>query len=117
MSNQFLEFQNQVEAVKRRCANGEITDTERDDLIRQMRLEDEVWGDVWMLSPTGDWFRKAKGSDSWLGDSPVALVDPAALPPILTTGVPGNGFTEVVDIATRFKDRADLGKIPCTSRW
>jgi len=82
MSNQFLEFHNQVEAVKRRCANGEITDTERDDLIRQMRLKDEVWGEVWMLSPAGDWFRKAKGSGSWIGDYPVALVDSAALPPI-----------------------------------
>jgi uracil-DNA glycosylase family 4 len=82
MSNEFLEFHNQVEAVKRRCANGEITDTERDDLIRQMQLEDEVWGEVWMLSPAGDWFRKAKGSGSWIGDYPVALVDPAALPPI-----------------------------------
>jgi len=26
-------------------------------------------------------------------------------------------LTEVVDIATRYKDRADVEKIPCTSRW
>lgn len=81
MSNKFEDFENQVEAVKTRCANGEISQAERDEAIRQMQLEDEH-GDTWMLSPKGEWFRKAKGSDRWIPDYPVALVDSANLPPI-----------------------------------
>ncbi len=82
MPNKFVEFQNQVEAVKVRCAGGEISAAERDATLRQMRLLDEVWGDVWMLSPKGDWFRKAKGSDSWVRDYPLLLIDPSTLPPV-----------------------------------
>ncbi len=82
MSNKFIEFQNQVEAVKARCAGGEITEAEQNTTLRQMQLQDEVWGDFWMLSPTGEWFRKAKGSHKWMRDYPVALIDPATLPPI-----------------------------------
>jgi uracil-DNA glycosylase family 4 len=82
MPNKFVEFQNQVEAVKTQYAHGEITEAERDDLLRQMKLEDEEWGDAWMLSPTGEWFRKANGSNEWVRDYPIALVDPATLPPI-----------------------------------
>lgn len=82
MSNKFIEFQNQVEAVKARCASGEIGEAERDATLRQLRLQDEAWGDVWMLSPKGDWFRKAKGSDSWVRDYPLPLIDPATLPPV-----------------------------------
>ncbi len=82
MSNKFTEFQDQVEAIKARCAGGEINEAERDAALRQMRLEDEWWGDAWMLSPRGEWFRKAKGSDSWVRDYPLELVDPASLPPV-----------------------------------
>lgn len=82
MSNKFIEFQNQVEAIKARYANGEITATERDDALRQMQLADEQWGDIWMLSPQAEWFRKASGSDRWIRDYPVALIDPTSLPPI-----------------------------------
>jgi DNA polymerase len=82
MSNKFIEFQNQVEAIKAHCTSGEISEAERDAALRQMRLQDEAWGDVWMLSPKGDWFRKAKGSDSWVRDYPLPLIDPASLPPV-----------------------------------
>ncbi len=82
MSNKFVEFQNEVEAVKARWSNGEISEAERDAALRQMRLPDEVWGDVWMLSPKGDWFRKARGSDSWVRDYPLSLIDPSTLPPV-----------------------------------
>lgn len=82
MSNKFIDFQDQVEAIKARCANGEITEAERDDTIRQMQLQDDQWGDKWMLSPKGEWYRKAKGSDQWMHDYPVDLVDSANLPPI-----------------------------------
>ena len=81
MSNQFVEFQNQVEAIKARGAAGEISEAKRDELIRQLKFKDE-WGDTWMLSPAGEWFRKAKGSDSWIRDYPINLVDPTNLPPI-----------------------------------
>jgi DNA polymerase len=82
MSNKFHEFQNQVEAVKARYADGEITETERDATLRQMQLADEQWGDVWMLGPQGEWFRKANGSERWIRDYPVDLVDPTSLPTI-----------------------------------
>ena len=88
MSNKFAEFQAQVEAIKARCARGEITEQERDDLLRQMQLVDETWGDVWMLSPRGEWFRKARGSRTWARDYPVALVDPDGLPPISEMTLP-----------------------------
>jgi DNA polymerase len=82
MSNQFIEFQNQVEAINARFADGEISEAERDHTLRQMQLKDERWSDLWMLSPKGEWFRKAKGSDSWVRDYPPDLIDPAALPPL-----------------------------------
>lgn len=82
MSNQFIEFQNRVEAVKARCTNGDITPEELTSTLRQMKLKDEVWGDVWMLSPAGEWFRKAKGANQWMRDYPVALIPPDTLPPI-----------------------------------
>jgi DNA polymerase len=82
MSNRFLEFQNQVDAILTRCSNGEITTAERDELVRQLQLPDEQWGDVWMLSPSREWFRKASGSDAWIHDYPIALTDPNELPPI-----------------------------------
>lgn len=82
MSNKFVEFQNQVEAINARAASGEISETERDATLRQMRLKDEHWGDMWMFSPKGEWFRKAKGSSSWVPDYPLDLIDPATLPPL-----------------------------------
>ena len=82
MSNPFIEFQNQVEAIKARCANGEINVDERDDLLRQMKLTDDQWGDTWMLSPAGEWFRKASGAKDWARDYPLALVDPSTLPAV-----------------------------------
>jgi uracil-DNA glycosylase family 4 len=81
MPNKFVDFQNQVEAVRVQYANGEITKAERDATLRQMNLQDE-WGDRWMLSPKGEWFRKAKGADDWIRDYPVVLVDSSTLPPI-----------------------------------
>ncbi len=81
MSNPFVDFQEQVEEIKTRCANGEIMPEERDETLRQMNLEDE-WGDTWMLSPNGVWFRKAKGSGEWARDYPTALVDSNNPPPI-----------------------------------
>lgn len=75
MSNKFIEFQAQVEAVKQRHAAGEISRQERDNRIRQMKLKDDEWGDIWMLSPADEWFRRAKGSQSWLQDYPLDLVD------------------------------------------
>jgi uracil-DNA glycosylase family 4 len=88
MPNQFHDFQQQVEAVKSQHLNGEISEAERDSRIRQMQLTDEVWGDIWMLSPAGQWFRQAKGSDRWVRDYPIALVDPASLPPISRMDLP-----------------------------
>lgn len=82
MPNKFIEFQNRVEAVKTRYASGEITESERDAILRQMKLKDEEWDDTWMLSPTGEWFRKVGGSDRWIRDYPVDLVDPDSLPPL-----------------------------------
>jgi DNA polymerase len=88
MSNKFIEFQNQVEAVNARYASGEISEAERDAAVRQMRLEDKQWGDVWLLSPKGEWFRKAKGSDRWIRDYPPDLIDPATLPPLPEMDLP-----------------------------
>lgn len=88
MSNKFIEFQGQIEAVKTRWANGEITDVERDNTLRQMQLRDEPWGDSWMLSPAGEWFRKAKGSHGWMPDYPVELVDPNTLPSVAHMNLP-----------------------------
>jgi len=82
MSDTFKEFQDQVEAIITQQANSQITLQERDDRIRQMKLKDEQWGDVWMLSPAGEWFRQARGSDQWIRDYPVELVDPTELPPV-----------------------------------
>jgi uracil-DNA glycosylase family 4 len=82
MSDTFKEFQDQVEAIITEQANGQITLQERDDRIRQLKLKDEQWGDLWMLSPAGEWFRKARGSDQWSRDYPVELVDPTDLPPV-----------------------------------
>jgi DNA polymerase len=82
MSNPFIEFQNQVEAVKGRYASGEIDKTERDNLLRGMQLKDKQWGDVWMLNASETWFRQAKGSKTWIRDYPIALIDFADLPPI-----------------------------------
>ena len=82
MSDQFIAFQNQVEAVKARCAAGEVDEAEQNNILRGMQLTDAQWGDVWMLSPKNDWFRKAKGSSSWIRDYPVALIDAAELPPL-----------------------------------
>ncbi len=88
MSNEFVEFQNQVKALKARRAKGEISEAEQEAILRQMKLKDETWGDTWMLSPTGEWFRKAKGSDRWIRDYPVALIDPATLPSIPQMNLP-----------------------------
>lgn len=82
MTNKFEQFQEQVEQVKARHDNGEISKETRDETIRQMKLKDEQYGDTWMLSPAGEWFRKAKGSDRWIRDYPVALVNADNLPPI-----------------------------------
>jgi DNA polymerase len=82
MSNQFREFEAEVQTVNSRCDRGELSDTERDEIIRQMQLQDEQWGDTWMLSPAREWFRKAVGSDSWIRDYPIELVDADNLPPV-----------------------------------
>jgi DNA polymerase len=82
MPNKFADFQSQVEAIKTRFERNEITQTERDNAIRKMQLKDERWGDVWMLSPQGDWYRKAKGSDRWIQDYPIELVEADDLPPV-----------------------------------
>ena len=78
----FKEFQAQVEAVTARCARGDITEVERDALLRRMQLKDDRWDEVWLLSPRGEWFRRAKGAAGWARDYPVDLVDPHSLPPI-----------------------------------
>jgi uracil-DNA glycosylase family 4 len=88
MSNQFEQFQAQVQDVKIRCENGEITETERDDLLRQMQIVDEAWGDTWMLSPRGEWFRQAKGGQGWARDYPLALMDSTGLPSIPEMSLP-----------------------------
>jgi DNA polymerase len=82
MASQFIEFQNQVEAVKARHISGEISEAERDATLRKIQLKDERWGDVWLLNAQGDWFRKASGSSSWVHDYPLDLIDPATLPPL-----------------------------------
>lgn len=80
MTDNFIDFQNKIEAIKSRHAAGEISQNERDNLIRKMQLKDEAWGDLWMLSPANEWFRRAKGSQSWARDYPLALVEPFAQP-------------------------------------
>jgi DNA polymerase len=80
MSNKFIEFQNQVEELKTRYAQGEISEAKRDELIRKLKLQDERWGDAWMLSPEGEWFRKAKGSKDWIRDYPIDLIEPPVVP-------------------------------------
>ncbi len=80
--NRFIEFEAKVEAIKARCTNGEISETERDAILRQTQLRDEQWGDIWLLSPKGQWFRKANGSTSWIADYPVLLVDPTTMPAV-----------------------------------
>jgi DNA polymerase len=80
MSNKFIEFQHKVEAVKARFAQGEMAENERDNTIRKMKLKDEQWGDAWMLSPDGEWFRQAKGSKEWVRDYPLELVELADRP-------------------------------------
>lgn len=82
MTNNFVTFQQEVEAIKKRCSEGEISTSERDETLRQMQLTDERWGDKWMLSPTGQWFRKAKGATAWIKDYPSALIDGDNLPPL-----------------------------------
>ncbi len=93
MTNPFLEFQNQVETVKQRCEQGEISAGERDNALRQMQLVDEPWGDVWMLSPSEQWFRKATGSAQWMPDYPIALVDAGSLPPVAQMDLPQLALT------------------------
>ena len=88
MSNPFSEFQQQVEAIKNRHRQGEIDQSERDALLRSMQLKDKKWGDLWMLSPKNEWFRKAAGSKSWLRDYPIELIDPADLPAISDMSMP-----------------------------
>ncbi len=88
MSNKFVEFQEQIEAVKAQYTNGEISETDRDNTLRTMQLMDERWGDVWMLSPAGQWFRKAKGTTTWLSDYPIALVASDSLPPVPQMDLP-----------------------------
>jgi DNA polymerase len=78
----FAKFQTDVEAVKQRCEQGEISVEERDATLRQMQLVDENWGDVWMLSPAGQWFRRATGSKQWMPDFPLDLADAGSLPPV-----------------------------------
>lgn len=87
MTNLFVDFQNQVEVIKVRCADGEITEAERDATLRKMQLKDE-WGDIWMLSPTGEWFRQASGSKEWVRDHPIAIIDPSTLPPVSEMNLP-----------------------------
>ncbi len=82
MSNKFTEFEAQIAALNAQYRAGQISEAERDATARQLRLEDKRWGDVWMLSPAGEWFRKASGSDSWVADYPLELLDPATLPPL-----------------------------------
>ena len=80
MTNPFIDFQAQIEAVKQRHVAGEINQNERDNLIRHMKLKDDAWGDVWMLSPAGEWFRRAKGSQGWVRDYPLDLVELPDMP-------------------------------------
>jgi len=88
MPNQFEQFQAEVEAVKLRCEQGDITEWERDDSLRRMQLVDDTWGDTWMLSPHGEWFRQAKGGQGWARDYPLPLVDADALPAIAQMSLP-----------------------------
>jgi DNA polymerase len=82
MRDEFSQFEAQIEAIKARYASGEITREEQHRLIRKMQFTDERWGDIWMLSPAGQWFRKASGADRWIADYPPDLTDPDDLPPV-----------------------------------
>lgn len=93
MPNPFVEFQADVAAVKQRCQQGEISAEERDNILRQMKLVDEKWGDTWMLSPTGQWFRQASGSRQWMPDFPLDLVDVDNLPPVASMDLPQIAYT------------------------
>jgi len=53
-----------------------------------MKMVDEQWDDTWMLSPKGQWYRKATGSSKWMPDYPIALVDADNLPPIAEMDLP-----------------------------
>src|SRR5512138_1440071 len=98
MREKFAAFQEQVEAIKARVAAGEISEAERDESLRQMRLQDN-WGDTWMLSPRGEWFRKARGSDTWIRDYPLELIDPDMLPPVAHMNI--RQLARAVSICTR----------------
>jgi hypothetical protein len=91
--NPFFDFQQQVEAVKQQAEQGSITTEERDTRLRQMQLIDPQWQDVWMLSPAGQWFRRAVGSKKWMPDYPLALVNGEALPPVGQMDLPQLALT------------------------
>jgi DNA polymerase len=93
MTNLFLDFQQQIEAVNQRAEQGEISAEERDAQVRTMQLVDPHWHDVWMLSPAGQWYRRAVGSKKWMPDYPLALVDGAALPPVAQMDLPQLALT------------------------
>jgi uracil-DNA glycosylase family 4 len=88
VANKFIEFEQEVEAIIARAAAGEISQAERDTTLRQMRLQDKQWGDTWIISPKREWFRKARGSDKWIRDYPLELIDPATLPPVARMSLP-----------------------------
>ncbi|GAB4450378.1 MAG: hypothetical protein Kow0031_32870 [Anaerolineae bacterium] len=88
MSNPFTQFQAQIDELNQRCERGDISPEARDEAARQLQLTDDKWGDVWMLSPQGQWFRKATGSQQWMPDFPIALVDAAGLPPLPQMDLP-----------------------------
>jgi uracil-DNA glycosylase family 4 len=93
VSNQFTQFKDKVNAVVAQCAAGEISPEERDDTIRQMQLIDDRWDDIWMLSPQGQWFRRATGSKQWMPDYPTALIDAQTLPPPADMDLPQLALT------------------------
>lgn len=73
---QFLAFQGEVERLRSVCSAGRMSRDELLAQVRRMRLEDPRFGDVWMLSPDGEWFRRAPGATSWIRDMPLELVEP-----------------------------------------
>lgn len=82
MTNPFTDFQSQIDSLNQRHAHGELSADERDNQARQLQLNDTETGDTWMLSPQGQWFRRANGSRSWLKEYPPALIDPTSLPAV-----------------------------------